>query len=284
MGSDVMMVLQWLNFLIPLILKNERLGGPRAQEFVESNVPLERWHPDIRNLHWILQTHGLLLQRACGQRLHQLSMKIAKSYHWLAKWWCRKLLVSAWSHNLMAWNTTHTNWERRFLSCSELCLNPLAFNCEGNEDHVGRVCKPGRSVSTRSVSKRVHQRYFLKTRALIRRHQDSPLKKKWKARIKIGRGDGKVAGFKSSWSELDEGIVAKVVTNFPGLVKSSRNLSVQTFLGKQLSALAFLLAPRHSFWESAEIDACRQARHFILPTRGVPRYIYIYTQYIYIYT
>jgi len=39
-------------------------------------------------------------------------------------------------------------------------------------------------------------------------------------------------------------------------------------------SLGIFLGPRHLFWESAEINAYRQVRHFFLP-RGVCRYVII---------
>ena len=43
---------------------------------------------------------------------------------------------------------------------------------------------------------------------------------------------------------------------------------------QKIISLGILFEPRHLFWESAEINAYRQVRHFFLP-RGVCRYIYI---------
>ena len=48
---------------------------------------------------------------------------------------------------------------------------------------------------------------------------------------------------------------------------------------QKIISLGIFFGPRHLFWESAEINAYRQVRHFFLP-RGVCRYIMIYT-YIY---
>jgi hypothetical protein len=76
---------------------------------------------------------------------------------------------------------------------------------------------------------------------------------------------------------LDEGIVARVVTTFLGLATSSRDLS-KRFSAKNIS-LGIFFEPRHIFWESAEINAYRQVRHFILP-RGVPRQLWKVNKYI----
>ena len=40
---------------------------------------------------------------------------------------------------------------------------------------------------------------------------------------------------------------------------------------QKIISLGIFLGPRHLFWESAEINAYRQVRHFFLP-RGVCRY------------
>lgn len=148
---------------------------PRAQQdhkdLFKVMIQLVR---NILDLQQLCQEHGLFMPKPCGERLHYLIMTICRSYHWLA----RKVIlmrISGFSLKPKYHALKHIAYQlRRELqtTSSQFVLNPLAFNCEGNEDHVGRVCKLGRSVATKTISRRVLQRYFLKTRALIKRHRE----------------------------------------------------------------------------------------------------------------
>ena len=113
-----------VELLDPAHLKNERLGGPKAQEFVE-NLMCQLTN-DILNLHRNLQTHGLFLQRECAQRLHQLIMKIAKSYHWLAR---QVMVLQVAGFSLKAkyhcLKDIAYQLRKEIVSCSEFCASTL---------------------------------------------------------------------------------------------------------------------------------------------------------------
>ena len=134
----------------------------------------------ILDLQQTYQEHGLFMPKACGERLRQLIITICRSYHWLARE-VISLKIAGFSLKPKYHALKHIAFQlRRELQTSQFqfVINPVAFNCEGNEDHVGRVCKLGRSVATRTISRRVLQRYFLKTRALIKRHRDKCAQKR----------------------------------------------------------------------------------------------------------
>ena len=183
---------------------NTWLGGSGAQTYFKV---MHQLTSDIITFHRICQTHGLFLERSCAQRLHQLILTIARSYHWLA----RKMLslrIAGFSLKPKFHCLKHVAYQLRMeiLSGKRFCLSPMAYNCEGNEDHVGRVCKLGRSVSTRTISRRVIERYFLKSKALIRRHQTSLKKKKeWKHEVGIVR-----------WWEMIWSVWTKTLVNETG--------------------------------------------------------------------
>ena len=170
-GSDVSLMLRWLTFFVPVLLAQGDFKDHGHKILLKV---MNKLMEDIRTFHGICQSHGLFLDRPCGQRLHQLIMMIGKSYHWLARQ-VLSLHIVGFSVKPKYHCLKHIAFQlrRELESSSKFIWNPLGYNCEGNEDHVGRVCKLGRSVSTRTISKRVIQRYFLKTKALIRRHRDS---------------------------------------------------------------------------------------------------------------
>lgn len=170
-GSDCTLMLKWLTFFLRLTLQTV----PKAQEHKNLFKVMLQLTETILEFQNHCQQHGLFLRRACGQKLHGLVMTISRSYHWLARE-VLTLKIAGFSLKPKFHSLKHIAYQLRLelqSDSTEYCLNPLCFNCEGNEDHVGRVCKLGRNVSTRTIGRRVLQRYFLKTKALIKRHQDT---------------------------------------------------------------------------------------------------------------
>ena len=176
-GSDSTLLLKWLRFFLAITLQTV----PRAQQDHKDMFKVMiQLVGSILDLQETCQGHGLFMPKPCGERLHQLIMTICRSYHWLAR---ENILlkIAGFSVKPKYHALKHIAFQlRKELQTSQLrfVINPLAFNCEGNEDHVGRVCKLGRSVATRTISRRVLQRYFLKTSALIKRHRDKCTQKR----------------------------------------------------------------------------------------------------------
>ncbi len=52
---------------------------------------------------------------------------------------------------------------------SKFVLNPMCFNCETDEDFIGRIARHSRRISNRLASLRTLQMYRIKSKAVIRR-------------------------------------------------------------------------------------------------------------------
>lgn len=170
-GSDCTLMLKWLAFFLPLTLQTV----PKAQEHKNLFKVMLQLTESILAFQNHCEKHGLFLRQECGQKLHGLVMTITRSYHWLARQ-ALTLKIAGFSVKPKFHSLKHIAFQLRTelqSTDSDYCVNPQCYNCEGNEDHVGRVCKLGRNVSTRTIGRRVLQRYFLKTRALITRHKDT---------------------------------------------------------------------------------------------------------------
>ena len=170
-GSDTTLLVKWLTWFIGLQLATDSQGVERFLK-IGRQVLL-----NVTGLHKICETHGLFLERECAQRLYIHILAVCRGYHQLAR--------QALSFRMIAFGVKpkyhaikHVLWEirRQIVGSSPLILNPAAWGCEQNEDHVGRVSSLSRRVSVRTLTLRVHQRYFLKTRALLVRN--------WKVRGK----------------------------------------------------------------------------------------------------
>ncbi|CAK9077957.1 unnamed protein product [Durusdinium trenchii] len=169
-GSDTTLLVAWLTFFISLTLQGlTQDHGDRFFLSVAKTV-LE----NIKGMHQVCESHGLWLDRSCGQNLYARMILVAKGYNVLAKQGIDLGIVS-FSMIPKYHALKHVAFQIRSQlrrGCPRI-LNPQIDCCESNEDHVGKVAALSRRVSTRLLTRRVIQRYFLKTRALIVRHVKS---------------------------------------------------------------------------------------------------------------
>ena len=170
-GSDSTLLVKWLTWFIGLQLATDSQGVETFLK-IAKQVLL-----NVTGLHKICETHGLFLERQCAQRLYIHILAVCRGYHALAH--------EALGFRMIAFGVKpkyhalkHVLWELRkqLVVPSPLVLSPAVWGCEQNEDHVGRVSALSRTVSVRTLTLRIHQRYFLKTRALLVRN--------WKVRGK----------------------------------------------------------------------------------------------------
>ena len=167
-GSDSTLLVNWLTWFVSLHLcvgANDR--GCRGFLQVARHV-----------LQSISATHRLWLARPCAERLYLLLLSLCRGYCMLARR-PREMGMVSFSMKPKYHGIKHVAQEVReqLLRGAHRIMNPNANGCEVNEDHVGRVASLSRKVSTRLLTRRVHDRTFLKTRALFRR--------RWKA---VGSG------------------------------------------------------------------------------------------------
>ena len=121
----------------------------------------------------ILYSHGLWLSRKCARRVQHHMLRYLRGYKVCADM-CAKIPVAGFGLKPKYHSMHHICMEIAFqlTSGAMLVLSPLAFNCEGNEDAVGRVCRVARRVSARTVNGAVFDRLMCKTKALIRKYME----------------------------------------------------------------------------------------------------------------
>ena len=173
-GSDTTLLLKWLLWFTGLMLSINHDGFDTFLKTAKKVIE------NILGLHHLCESHGLFLDRNCAQLLYIKMLTVARGYHLLA---CHALDfrmvgfgVKPKYHALK-----HLAFKVRqaLLNGAPRILNPNYASCESNEDHVGKVSSLARKVSTRTIGRRVIQRYFLKSRALFSRH----LRTYWKGTL-----------------------------------------------------------------------------------------------------
>ena len=166
-GSDTMLLSQWLFWLLSILGQDPPARAAPHLEILA--LMKEILHHSIQMCQVIFQ-HGLWLPRPCAQRLYLHVMVVCRGYKRVAKYLVDSGFVGyRLKPKLHA--LAHIGYELRqaLLSSAPVVLSPVAFACEQNEDHVGRVARLSRILNTRTLGLRLSQRYFLKSRALFRR-------------------------------------------------------------------------------------------------------------------
>eukprot|EP00438_Fugacium_kawagutii_P033436 Skav208822 [mRNA] locus=scaffold667:186295:199814:+ [translate_table: standard] len=189
-ASDSILLLQWLVWFLKLNLQFPTVVGFEATlrdmlELCESTLALN-----------MVYNHGLFWERSCATAFYIHCMTMLRAYSVLGNTALR-LKIRAYIQKPKHHALHHVAfWVKQQLKTSTpLVLSPATFNCDMNEDYVGRVARLSRRVSIRLCDMRVAQRIFLKTAALLkRRYQQAATpalsKPKPKIRIQLKRKRG----------------------------------------------------------------------------------------------
>ena len=178
-GSDTMLIIQFLVWRLKVLL-----GNLEDTEAAAAHAPM------LQLLLTVLENslamfamsydHSLWMDRKCGARLYCHIMVVVRGYKRLAAYMAEKGLAG-YRLKPKLHSLHHLAYEIRTnlkSGCSHI-LNWLTYACEMNEDHIGHTARLSRKLATKTLSLRLMQRLFLKTKALARRH--------FEARRKAGR-------------------------------------------------------------------------------------------------
>lgn len=167
-GSDTMLLLHWLCWFAKLHIQMPTDASRNHQHMLKLFVHTAEASFDMFD---IVYSHGLWLDRSCTKVLYLKVMQLLKGYQALATE-ALKLKVAAWGLKPKFHALHHVSFDLRsqLLHNCKICLNPVVWGNEQNEDTIGRVSRLSKLVSVRTITRRVLNRYFLKKRALLKRH------------------------------------------------------------------------------------------------------------------
>ena len=119
----------------------------------------------------VCSSHGLFMDRACGQYLYTCFMRFLSGYQALARA-VLDMNEAACSLKPKFHGVAHlANDLREVLHTrAPLIMNPYIFGCDVNEDTVKHICNLAVKVAPKTITRRVIQRSFLKKAAVMRRH------------------------------------------------------------------------------------------------------------------
>ena len=164
-GSDVTLVLMFLEFFLKVSLRN--LKGD-DQTLLTAMLQLVQ---GTLNFIGVMHSHNLWLPKSCTQFMMTQGLVALRSYSYCAsvsmrmrrRLFCMRPKFHYWAHTVFELRESADEKQNRYT------LNPCAYNCEQNEDFIGRISRISRHVSTRATIYRTLQRYGLSFQGRLRR-------------------------------------------------------------------------------------------------------------------
>lgn len=175
-GSDNTLMTLWLIFFLKLI---RQTNGPRHGRLELAMIEVLE---SAKVAFEIMHSHGLWMDRRCGQRVQHHLTVVVRGYKVLAKIAKEMSLVAfGLKPKLHACDHIGKELKMQLSGDAPRILNPMAFSCEANESVVGHVSRLSRRVSSRTVSSRVLDRVCVKMKSQViklRTRQNSGTRKR----------------------------------------------------------------------------------------------------------
>ena len=166
-GSDVTLVLTWLGFLLSMWYEK-----PKQAEDKPLLGAMQQTVQGFLDYFGVLHSHGLFLTRACAATLYRAGSRLLKGYVYLAQESYRNQRPGGFNlrpklhyyhHSLHELKVAFSDPDRKYF------LSHACWNCEANEDHIGKISRISRKVASRTCPLRTLQRYLVKMKAVVRR-------------------------------------------------------------------------------------------------------------------
>lgn len=164
-GSDTTLVLMFLQFYIPLCQKMMKQDDDR--NILSAMIQMTEGFLNFINIQY---SHGLWLPTKCAEFMCMQGLVALRAYNYAASWGLefgkRLFGLRPKFHSL-----AETVFEMK--ACvdrgDEYILNCVTYNCEVNEDFIGRIARISRRVDSRTCAFRTLQRYGLSFAAKLRK-------------------------------------------------------------------------------------------------------------------
>ena len=168
-GADVTLVLTWLSFFLSGFFEN-----PLHQDHLQLLSAMQQATQGFLDYIGVMHSHGLWLPRCCAKVLLRAGFRLLRGYCYLADYSVKHKLIGGYNlrPKLHYFHHSLIDTQKRLQDNStKWFLNHVAWNCEANEDYIGRQARISRRVDARTCSLRTLQRYLVKVRAVMARHK-----------------------------------------------------------------------------------------------------------------
>ena len=153
-GADVTLALMFLDFFLKLCLRDPKDGDKKLLS------AMQQLTQGLLNFLGIMHSHDLWLPLGCCGLMWKEGLKALRCYSFCAKkakekqnrLFCMRPKFHALAHTVFELKGSHERAQQN-------TLNPCIFNCEQNEDFIGRISRITRHVSPRLPIRRTLQRY-----------------------------------------------------------------------------------------------------------------------------
>lgn len=164
-GSDCTMVLMFLQWYLLLCLKG--IKAPDHQPILRVVLQLTE---SILNFISVQYSHDLWLPSKCAEFMYLEGLVALRAYNYAAQF-ALELGKPYFGMRPKFHSLAETVFETKqhIDQGDEFILNPVTFNCEVNEDFIGRISRISRRVSSRLCTQRTLQRYGLGFKARLTR-------------------------------------------------------------------------------------------------------------------
>ena len=167
-GSDTMLLLKFIEWQLALHLRDVPDYLKPHQQMLELLKTVVTNSLEMCDVGY---KHPLWIPRTCAQRQYCNIMTVVRGYKRLAKYFT-DIGVAGFRLKPKLHALHHLAYSMKIVleKPSPKLINWVAFACEMNEDHIGHTARMSRRLATKTLGLRLMQRYFLKTKALMRRH------------------------------------------------------------------------------------------------------------------
>ncbi|CAE7445117.1 unnamed protein product [Symbiodinium natans] len=166
-GSEVTLLMMWLEFYLQLVLKELKLEEDRLP--VSAMLQMMRGGLSYVG---VMHSHGLSMPNSCGKLLLEAGFTFLRGYTWMANH-CTGIGVSGFRLRPKLHYMHHLLQETKDqVATGAEIISPVMFLCEQNEDCIGRLSRVSRRVSAATASLRTTQRYLVKIRCLLEKLLD----------------------------------------------------------------------------------------------------------------
>ena len=164
-GSDTVLCMMFLDFFVRTCLREVR--DESHQQVLCAMAETLRGGLDFIG---ILHSHGIFLPHSCAVFMHRSGLRLLRGYTYLAVH-CMDRDLKLFSLRPKTHYFAHTLWDMGLqisLNHEWIC-SPALFNCEANEDFVGKISRLSRRVSPRLCGQRVIDRYLVGAKLFFKR-------------------------------------------------------------------------------------------------------------------
>ena len=175
-GSDATLLVEWLVVMTAACLMNPLELGHVAT--------LEKLNQASRSANaWTkaMYRHGIFMRKSCARAIYKEGRRFVELYNELAYDCLHKLNFCGFALKPKLHLVAHGLFEQKTWLDDPIVTwvpNPYIWNCEGNEDCVGRVSRLARRVHQTQVCRNCIERFLMKSKFLYKRYKEGRSRKR----------------------------------------------------------------------------------------------------------